>query len=304
MMNCVVIGYGSIGQRHARILMQLGCRVVVVSRREIQFSPAYRSLPDALEQENPDYVVIASETGKHYVDFEELAALGFKGTVLVEKPLFHTLKDIPANRFQNAYVAYNLRFHPMLRRLAELAKEEPPLYAQVYVGQYLPGWRSGRDYQESYSARKNGGGGVLYDLSHELDYLLWLFGGWKKLTAAGGKLSSLKIESDDAYSLMLVMERCPVVHLHLNYLDRIGRREITLITESRSVKADLAGQTLRVNETTTPYPLERDDTYILQHKAVLSGEKESLCTLEEGLSVLKMIRAAEQAAEQGVWVVR
>jgi Predicted dehydrogenases and related proteins len=303
-MNCVVIGYGSIGQRHARILTQLGCRVAVVSRREISFSPAYRSLTDALTREKPDYVVIASETGRHYADFTELAALGFDGTVLVEKPLFHAPLKIPENRFQNAYVAYNLRFHPILRRLAELVKEEPPLCAQVYVGQYLPDWRPGRDYRENCSARRSGGGGVLYDLSHEPDYLLRLFGGWKRVAALGGRLGALNIESDDAYSLLFTAERCPAVQVHLNYLDRIGRREITLITENRSVKADLVLQTLQVNQEITPYTLNRDDTYILQHKAVLNGEHEILCTLHEGLSVLEFIRAAEQAAEQEIWVMR
>ena len=54
-------------------------------------------------------------------------------------------------------------------------------FAQIEAGQYLPLWRE-RDYTESYSAHKSKGGGVALDLSHEIDYMRYLFGNpcsWK-----------------------------------------------------------------------------------------------------------------------------
>jgi len=301
-MSCIVVGYGSIGQRHTRILTQLGCKVAVVSHREVAHPLTYLSLADALAQESPDYIIIANQTNEHYRTLKQLADFDYKGTVLVEKPLFDSVLGIPAHHFKNAYVAYNLRFHPMIQRIFEVVKKEKALYAQIYVGQYLPDWRPERDYRMSYSAQRSKGGGVLLDLSHELDYLLWLFGDWNSLVAIGGKYSSLEIDSDDLFSLMLTMDRCPMVQIHVNYLDRISRREITVITENHTIKADLVQQTLQINDELMHIRVDRDDTYVMQHQAILNGENNFLCSLNEGLSVLKMIESAEQSAKQGIWV--
>ena len=40
----------------------------------------------------------------------------------------------------------------------------------------------------------------------------------------------------------MAAEKCPVVQINLNYLDKIGRREITVITDKKTIIADLTGQ--------------------------------------------------------------
>jgi predicted dehydrogenase len=44
------------------------------------------------------------------------------------------------------------------------------------IGQYLPGWRPESDYRICVSVQQKLGGGVLLELSHEIDYLSWIFG--------------------------------------------------------------------------------------------------------------------------------
>jgi predicted dehydrogenase len=303
-MNCLIIGYGSIGQRHARILQNLDFGVAVVSQREIPDQLTYSSLTNALSQENPEYIILANETYKHYESICKLADYGYGGTLLVEKPLFHLVKEIPKYTFKQAYVGYNLRFHPILQKLFDLIKNENVLYCQIYVGQYLPDWRPKNDYRKSYSAKRNEGGGVLLDLSHELDYLLWFFKEWESLVATGGKYSSLDIDSADMYSLMVTTKKCPMVQIHLNYLDRISRREITIITENDTIIANLVQQTLQINSRTIHFQVDRDDTYILQHHAIMNGTKADLCTLTDGLKVLELIENAEQSAKYGKWMYR
>lgn len=301
-MNCLVVGYGSIGKRHAEILIKIGCRVAVVSRRDISFPTTYSNLTKALAKEEPDYVILANETSRHYASLVELTNYGFKGVVLVEKPLFHRVGRIPINSFKGAYVGYNMRFHPILQKVFEITREERILYCQVYVGQYLPSWRPGQDYWRNYSAERNEGGGVLLDLSHELDYLQWLFEDWYSIVAMGGKYSSLQINSDDMYSLMLCMKKCPMVQVHLNYLDRISRRELTVITDTYSIKADFTGQMLQINEKLIEYDLNRNDTYYMQHKAIIDGESRFLCTLTEGLKTLEMVEMAEKSVRERKWM--
>lgn len=301
-MKALVVGYGSIGSRHVRILGELGCRVAVVSSREISDQRRFGTIAEALQRFEPDYVVIASDTARHHQDLCQLASAGFAGTVLVEKPLFHESSELPQHDFRGLFVAYNLRFHPLLQRLRVLLEGESVISAQAYVGQYLPSWRPQRDYRAGYSADAAAGGGVLRDLSHELDYLNWILGGWRQLTALGGHFSRLEITSDDVYALLMSTGRCPVVTVQLNYLDRLTRRQLVLNTDRRTIALDLIAGLLVVDDVREEFSVERDFTYREMHRSVLAGGCDTLCTLEQGLDVVRMIAASEQAVSQRSWI--
>lgn len=301
-MNALIIGYGSIGSRHARILAELGCRTAVVSSRPVQVDTLFADIGEAVQSMRPDYVVVASETSRHTEDLACLARCAFKGTLLVEKPLFHELPEnlhgVPASTF----VAYNLRFHRLVARLRELLKYESILTVQAYVGQYLPLWRPERDYRSVYSASQKAGGGVLRDLSHELDLLNWLLGGWQKMAALGGHYSSLEITSDDTFAILMSTNRCPVVSLQLNYLDRIGKRRILVNTDGHTFEADFTTGQLLIDGQAEEYRVDRDHTYREMHRALLGGDTDTACTFAEGLEVVKMISAAERAVAEGTWI--
>lgn len=303
-MNTVVIGYGSIGSRHARILAELGCHVAVVSGRNVPVEHRFSSIEQALAAFAPEYVVVASETARHSRDVAALAESGYEGVLLVEKPLFHEVEEMSSHPFSGAFVAYNLRFHPLIRRLRDLLEDETIISIQAYVGQYLPTWRPQRDYRENYSAYGAAGGGVLRDLSHELDLLNWLLGGWEKLTALGGHFSSLEISSDDLYVIMMATELCPAVTLEMNYLDRVGRRRILVNTDRQTIEADLTTGMVLVNGERENFEVERDYTYRKMHQSLLAGEYHDVCSYAEGVDVVAMIAAVEQAAERGEWVAR
>ena len=74
-MKALVVGYGSIGSRHARLLTSLGCEVAVLSSRDVDVPLRYRTLTDALAWK-PGYVVIANRTSQHYQHSSELAEAG------------------------------------------------------------------------------------------------------------------------------------------------------------------------------------------------------------------------------------
>ncbi len=301
-MNALVTGYGSIGRRHVRLLNELGCNTAAVSRREVDYAPSYARIEDGLAAYNPEYVVIANATGEHQATLAKLSRLGYAGTVLVEKPLFHRSLEIPPNNFRHIYVAYNLRFHPLIQRLKSLLAGEKIISTMAYVGQYLPQWRPNRNYRELYSAKKEEGGGVLRDLSHELDYLTWLLGGWVRVTALGGHLSPLEITSDDVAVISLVTPRCPAVALQLNYLDRLTRRFILINTARHTIEVDLARGLLTVDRAVEHCAVEADMTYREMHKSVMNGGCATLCSCAEGLEVLRIIEAAELSIEQKKWI--
>ncbi len=300
-MKSLVVGYGSIGSRHARLLGECGCSVAIVSSREINHENRYTTIEKALEVIQPDYVVVANKTNEHYKSLVELAENNFRGIVLVEKPLFDKVRDIPSNNFKKIFVAYNLRFHPLIQKLYEILKTEKIISAHAYVGQYLPNWRPDKDYKESYSAKKSFGGGVLRDLSHELDYINWLFGSWKSLVAIGGKYSHLEIDSDDLFSVIMTSSKCPVITLQLNYLDRLTRRELLVNTDKHTIKADFINCTLTVDEQVERIPIERDFTYRAQHQAIMNETLDYVCSARNGMEVMKMIKVIEQSAKKREW---
>jgi predicted dehydrogenase len=298
----IVVGYGSIGQRHVRVLRQLGCDVAVVSRRPVDYQPLFATISDALSALRVDYVVIANETSAHTAAVQELLAKHYEGRLLVEKPLGAMPMAVFEAPFRIAAAGYNLRFHPVMTALADAVARDRLVAMQAYCGQYLPDWRPGTDFRTSYSADPARGGGVLRDLSHELDYLLWLGGSWRRVAGLGGHLSTLEIQSDDCWALLLELDRCPAVSLQINYLDRPGSRRLIVNTARHTYNADLIRNTLTRDGQEQTFELEADHTYKEQHSAILAGDTTRLCSLAQGRRVMQLIDATERAAGQGCWV--
>jgi predicted dehydrogenase len=143
---------------------------------------------------------------------------------------------------------------------------------------------------------------VLRDLSHELDYLGWLFGGWRRLSALGGRRSELEIDSDDFWAVLFEGADSLPITLHLNYLDRVARRQLVVVAERHSYRLDLVAGILEVDGDAQTFSIERDTTYREQHRAALAGEWSTLCSLEEGRAVMTTIVSVERAAASGQWV--
>lgn len=301
-MRVLVIGYGSIGKRHADILKNQNVQVAVVSRRKVDFQPCYTNIESALGDFSPDYIVVASRTIEHREDLQLLSRLGFTGSVLVEKPLTGDCDELINPAFKHFFIGYNLRFHPLIQAFKKKLAGRRIFSLHAYVGQYLPDWRPGTDYRQSYSAKKAQGGGVLRDLSHELDLVLWLAGPCRTVTAIGGHKSDLEIDSDDIFCLLLKQENSAVTTVILNYLDSTLRRELIAQTDQGSLRANLATGELFSGSTCSNYEVNRDYTYTAQHKEVLSGNIETCCTFDQGSAVMKLICAAERAASENRWI--
>lgn len=296
--RCLVVGLGSIGTRHAQVLGEAGYAVATLSRRDAGGG----DIAAAVAAHRPEYVVIATETAHHATALAQLAATGFGGAVMVEKPLFAETGSMPKHRFGAFAVAYPLRCHPGLQQLKAWLAGERILSAQLYVGQYLPEWRPGRDYRATYSAKAAEGGGALRDLSHELDYADWLFGPWQRVAALGGHWSDLAIDSDDCCTLLAAFARCPAATIQLNYLDRQHRRELVINTAAHSFSLDLVAGTLRRDrEPALEFALPRNELCLRLHRDFLAGAPH-LCDAASGQRVVAMIDAAEHAARSGYWI--
>ncbi len=145
---------------------------------------------------------------------------------------------------------------------------------------------------------------MLRELSHELDYALWLFGPWRRVAALGGASGALGIDVDDRWSIILECVRCPQVELSLSFIDHVPRRYIQINTGDDTVHVDLVGFTF----TTDAVPLAehvnvgREESYRRQHAEILGGTPLDACTYRAGYLVVQLIESIEAAAAQQCWV--
>ena len=117
-------------------------------------------------------------------------------------------------------------------------------------------------------------------------------------------MSPLEIDSDDAYSLMMETERCPMVSIQLTYLDRTPRREIHVNTRDHTLRLDLVQGVFELDGVPETVTIERDVTYREEHRLMLSGDATQLCNLTEAVETLNTIEAAERAALTRTWIQR
>lgn len=292
--KALIIGLGSIGKKHFIALKNLDFEVAFLSKSAKESGlegRLYRSF-DEVNLEDFSLFVIANITSFHLQTLQFIDTHTQGKTIMVEKPLFEkSYKFIPSGK-NEIFVAYLLRFNPVVQKLKALIENEESYFASFECDSYLPLWRSG-DYRQSYSAKKDLGGGVLLDLSHELDLALFLFGEARLLFGEAVQISELELESDDFAFLAL---RCGNLRLHIrmNYFSKFERRVVTIHTKKHSFRADLRKQTLELYSPSGEEKLsfQNDTLKNLEalHLAILRKD-EDLCTLEDGQRLLKICDA-------------
>lgn len=287
-MRILIIGNGSIGQRHARLLAEAGHEIAVLSSRTVESHRGYTSLELALADFSPDFVIVASITKRHSADLSALSKFGYAKPVLVEKPLVGTVP--PGGVAKPGFpvmVAYNLRFHPVTYALCKALTGRTILAAHIVAGQHLSQWRPTRDMLSTYSASKQAGGGVVRDLSHELDLAQYVLGPLSLISSYAGRVGNVTIDSEDIAAAILSSARCPVVTIHLNYLDHQPRRHWLVITESGSIEADFVRSSLTIDGKFETVPSAPDESYKRMHQAVLAGET-GPCDWDEGFATVAL----------------
>jgi predicted dehydrogenase len=318
-MKFLIVGYGSIGKRHLYNLDILGYKDVLVYDKQPEvlegIKRPYHDLDEALA-ESPDVAIIANPTAYHIP--AALAAANIGTHLLIEKPVSHTLEGLKellavVREYDLVtMVAYSLRFFKgiiMIREILSRGTIGKPLYVHAEAGQYLPDWRPGSDYRKIYSACSDQGGGVTLDLSHELDYLLWLFGPVCHVSCVEGKVSNLDINVEDTTDILMEHENGVISAVHLDYLQRVPTRCCKVVGSEGTLIWDNSDGAVRVFDTKQnqwqnyDYHTDRNDMYLdeLQHFIQCVIEKEqTIIPLEAGIQVLQLALVAKKAASEGL----
>lgn len=250
----------------------------------------YRNL-EKIKLQKYDLFIIANITTSHFEALKALEKRVKNKVILVEKPLFERYKPYKSKK-NSVFVAYLLRFHPVITALREILKDEKPYFAEFSCHSYLPKWRK-IDYTKNYSAKKELGGGVGLDLSHEIDLALFLFDKARLKFSEHTRLSELKINSEDLCFLALKNRREMRIHVSLSYFSKFNERLIKIHTPNFSVRADLIANKIEIYRpngeiSTHNYEANTINTLISMHEAIIKKDK-NLCSVKEGLKVMKIL---------------
>jgi len=305
--RALIVGSGSIGVRHRSVLEGLGVDVRMLSRR-----PGVGDFVDVVEAVGsfgPGYAVVATEPDDHVGALDRLAGAGFTGRVLVEKPFAERTVEDPSDRFDWVGVGYNLRFHPAVLALRTAIAGQRVLSVQGRVGQYLPDWRPGRDYRETVTAGP--AGGVLPELSHELDLVAWMVGPTIVLQGWAVRSGELDIQREDLALCVLGLPDGGLASLELNCLDRQPTRRLTIATEERTVELDLMrGLVTCGDQVLYDRHVGRNETFAAMHRSAISDGK-GVCSPSEAIAVVQQIEqlrsgpvtesTVSRAGDIGLW---
>lgn len=323
----LIVGLGSIGKRHLRLARELmpNADIRVLRHESTDEVPEFSNgcffnIEDAVSFA-PHMAIIASPASFHIPTAQALAEAYTH--LLIEKPLSASLDGVVKlikTCQTNSLVlmtGYNLRFLPSLQRYREALLEGivgKVLSVRCEIGQNLLSWRPDSDYRKSVSARRDLGGGTLLELSHELDYLCWIFGDLEWVKATLSRQSSLEIDVEDSASLILgflpsLDGRQLIATVNLDFIRHDATRMCVAIGENGSLRWN--GLTGRLDfyeaeaeewQELFSAPHQSDDSYLAEWRDFLECikmHKTPLITGEDGYKVLKIIEAARSSARHG-----
>jgi predicted dehydrogenase len=320
----LVVGAGSIGRRHIRNLSALGIEGLTVCDpdaerlRQLSDDAPVRGFSDfneAIERSAPQAVFVCTPPVYHLK--QTLTALEAGAHVFVEKPLSHTLDGVQAvmskalEKSLIVQVGYNLRFNPglgIVKRLVDEGRIGRVLWAHVEAGQYLPDWRPWQDYRKSYTARRELGGGIILDASHELDYTIWILGMPTEVCCMAGKVSGLELDVEDCATILLKFPGGERADVHLDCIQRSYTKTCKLAGENGTLVWNYSTNEVQVYSADAgswehiSYDFEANDMYVAEISHFLEcieQEKTPLVTLADGEKTLKVISAANRSAERG-----
>ena len=321
--DILVVGCGSIGERHLRCFQRTGrARVAACDANAALLDriagpygiEGFTNLDAALEAHRYAGIVICTPAHTH-LDIA-LPALKHGTGLLIEKPLSTGLDKVPAVQAVIARagkfvgVAYVYHFMPWIlgaRKVLMSGELGAPLHVSVATGQHFPTFRPA--YREIYYARHESGGGAIQDaLTHIANAVEWLVGPTTRLfcDAAHQLLEGVSVE--DTVSVA-ARNGGVLVNYALNQFQAPNEMTMQIHCEGGSVKIEGHEQRFGVFRRATnawewhqPAPLERDEIFITQANAFLDGlhgKPTGLCTFDEAVRTLKFNLAALESARSG-----
>ena len=282
-MNILIIGLGSIGQRHLRNLklIEPKSNFYAIKSNRKKSTPLLNNLNKVLKGDikkkyllkyfnsvseiyknniKIDCAFVCTPSSKHISQVIEL--LNYNIHCFIEKPLGSSTKQLSKLesllKKKNKLITmmgYQLRFNPLIKYLNNVIKKKSPIgkliSANIHHGENIKDFHPYEDYRISYAANKKLGGGVILTQIHEIDYFLHLFSDYKvtNTTYISSKVSELDIDVEDIFSSNFLLKKNKnkmLCSINLNYFERPKKRKFYLIGDNGSLVACFNTQKIHI----------------------------------------------------------
>jgi len=292
----LIIGTGSVSLKHKSALTLISKKIIIVSVASRKFSNRYLSK----KKKDFDYIVICSPSTCHLQHLQIIEKNFINKKVLIEKPIFNKFYSFKKKLKNSYFVGYNLRFHPLIRYLKNFLIKKKIYSVYAISHSFLPDWRK-IDYKKSVSAKKKLGGGVLLELSHELDYLKWIFKDIEIFNVFNKKISNLKIDVDDILNISGLLSKKIYFNLNINFFSRLSSRKIKIDGNNFSLNVDLINNSVEIFHGRKKLlkrfsNVKLINTYKDQHLEIIKNKIFNICTFREGLDLIQLIEKIKNYA--------
>tara|TARA_Y100000589_G_scaffold28724_1_gene23890 strand:- start:16150 stop:17121 length:972 start_codon:yes stop_codon:yes gene_type:complete len=310
----LIIGPGSIGQKHIQAAKKINVSLeigVLRSRKKINIDTnnsnnsnwkEFKSIKEIFKW-NPDLIIISTPANMHLEQVKEIISLN--KPILIEKPVGSVNDplidwlDINNKNEAHIQVGYQLRFDPCYSILKETIARNSlgkVIFSQFFCGSWLPDWRN-KNYKDTVSVSKHLGGGVVAELSHELDLCLSLLGPIDLKWCYKGNSGLLDIQCEDNLHLVAESSKSLKVIIDLDFCSFSSRRFVMIrgtkgeifwdILKGKLSRFDINGEHCLFNKISN-----NEDKLINQIKDIINYKNINSigCTLPEGISVLGLIK--------------
>ena len=319
-----VIGLGSIGRKHVRLLREIYPNIKIIlirsgkGKKYVEEKLASRVINSIqeLHQNEVQAAIISSPATFHLKHASQLAEKNIH--LMIEKPLsvnidgVEDLKKRVKARKLKALVGYVLRYDPCALMFKDwLKKNEIGTITQVKIecGSYLPEWRSGQDYRDTVSAQSSLGGGVLLELSHELDYLQWFFGMPIAVQSMVRNSGTLDVDVEDQAVLLIESFMGYPIIVQLDFNRRHPKRSCIVQTTEGELIWDIVQKTVKWRTEKEEVSIDQSDSdYMYREQLIhfincIENNILPRVGLDDGANVLNIINAVICSNKKGAKVI-
>ena len=308
-MKFLIIGCGSIGQRHLKNLKNMGFSDIEVfdSDRKMmnEISKKFKiKYLDSLNIKDVDCTLICTPPNSHI----ELAkkSLESNSHVFIEKPLSNSLIGIKnlqklANKKKlNVFVGYSFRFDEGLKIVEKLLAKNAigKIFSyDAYEGWHLSNWRPWQKFQNSYTTKRTLGGGMILDGSHELNYLQWFGGNINHVYCMYSKVPKISKEVEGIVEILLKFNSKAIGRIHLDFINPKYNRHCEILGDKGRITWSFENKTIEIQKIGNKkikkikYGKDTNQMYIDELKHVvkcIKGEKSKKISLEEAIKTLEI----------------
>lgn len=319
-LRVLIMGCGSIGKRHARVLYDLGVKNMAAydpsPAARAAFSELYPGCAmyeeekEALDSFKADAVFILSPSQMHIPMANRAIEAG--AHIFIEKPLSTTpdsaeqLQALADCRSKKVMVGFCFRYHEALlyaKQLLEQGTIGRLLSIRCLMGEPFAKIRP--DYRDTYYARYSGA----FELVHDLDLAIWLAAQpIVEVQGMYGTHSDMEITSPDTVEMLLRFQDRVMASVHLDFYQQPRRRQVDLLGTDGTIIVDIsswdeASVSVGRDETwvSKRFTTRRNDMFTAEDYEFLTcivEDKPIRCTIAESLKSLKAVASVYQFSQE------